>query len=52
MKEIRLMLGSLRFERSVVLSVGLGASMSCGIGGRCMSAIQNELFDVDQLTTK
>ena len=46
MTEIRLVLGSLRFERSVTLNTGLGSSLSCGMGGRGISAIQNALWDV------
>ena len=51
MKEIRLVLGSLRFE-SVVLDVGVGSSRSWGTGGRWISAIQNALFEVSGETKK
>ena len=46
MTEIKLVLGSLRFERSVTLNAGLDSPLSWGIGGRGISAIQNALWDV------
>jgi hypothetical protein len=46
MKETRLVLGSVRFEKSVILNAGAGSSLSWGTGGRWTSDIQKALLDV------
>ena len=50
MTEIRLALGSVRFEKSVTLSAELGSSRSWGMGGRGTSLIQNVLWDFSGVT--